>query len=171
MTLRKLLVLATALLAFAGCSTTRQRRDASLREQLDAYRLPRPLAQAWPVALRVVSEHGYELVGKDRLAAARPEQGDLGKLFARGFESRTVGPGQWAAETDRNGQQVRYRVLGTEISKESCHIEYIAVQGNDYGGPEAEDRDVELELSLVRAVDAGRAAEMLDLAERRAGRK
>jgi hypothetical protein len=42
-----------------ACSsfTTQVRRDARLREALDAHRFQQPLSVVWPAALRLLAEH------------------------------------------------------------------------------------------------------------------
>ena len=148
---------ALALLMIAACATASQKRDARLRRELDAYEFEKPIAEVWPAALELVHERGFALVGRDREAIGQEEQGVIGKLFARGYDTRVAG-GQWVAETDANPQQVRYRIAGTGLGAATCRIQFFAVQGNDYGGPEPESRDVQLELALVRKLDPGAAA-------------
>jgi hypothetical protein len=170
MPLRAPRLLPVLLLALLACAGAQRQGQTRLREQLDAYSLPKPLAEVWPEALRFVSEHGFSLVGNDRRVVGEGEQGFLGKIFSRGHETVALSDRRWSAETGANEQHVRYRVVGTATGPSASRIEYFSIagadpsQGGDQSGGERVARDLQLELDFVARYDAERANKMAEAA-------
>jgi hypothetical protein len=137
-----------------------------MREQLDAYSIPKPLDEVWPEALRFVNGRGFDLVGKDRQVLGQAEQSTLGKIFSAGHETQAVSGRQWKAETAANGQRQRYRLLGTQTGPASCRIEFYSLLAGDplrdgeMSAPVREFRDLQLELEFVERYDAERAKQI-----------
>ena len=150
-----------ALLALSCASLGTGGRESQLRRELNSYQLPRPLAAVWPDALRVLSERGVQLVGHDRVVVGQPEQNTWGQLLAKGFETRDAGGGRWVAESNANGEQLRYRVQGTDLGHGTSLVRYFALQGKGDDPSEDETRLIDLELALVQRVDPAGAARML----------
>jgi hypothetical protein len=161
---------ATLALSLLGCSGPGG--QVRLREQLDAYSIPKPLAEVWPDALRFVSARGFELVGKDRRVLGQEEQSVFSKIFTAGHETQAVSGRQWKAETASNRQRQRYRVLGTQTGPERCRIEFYSLQAGDplrdgeMGGPAREFRDLQLEVEFVETYDAEQARRIAAAAQR-----
>ncbi len=164
------LLLSTALLAVACAGANRQ---AKLREQLDAYSIPKPLTEVWPDAMRFVAGQGYGLVGRDRTYLSEPEQAGIGAFFSKGHETQAVSKQHWQAETAMSNQYQRYRVDGYETGPASSRIEYTVVKSQDpvsggaVVGSETEYRDVQLELEFMTRYDARAADRMEEAAKAR----
>lgn len=135
-------------------------RDARLRRELDAYALPRPLAEVWPDALRVLAEHGAPLVGQDRAVAGQAEEGALSALLTEGYETRDLGSGRRAAESGPLYGRVRYRVEGVDLGRGASVVRYYTLQLRDGAAAEEASRALDLELALVRRVDLAAAERM-----------
>lgn len=135
-------------LAFS-CATTR--RDQRLRQQLDEHPFQKPLSEVWPEALRLLAEHDYQLVGKDRAIAGQGEDG--GGALARGFETREYSGGRRAAETRPNSAEVRYRVEGVTAGGGACRIYFFALARYVPAYDQWSHRDALMELALVQRVE------------------
>ncbi len=129
------------------------KRDSRLRDQLDAHAFTRPLDAVWPEALRLLSERQYELIGKDRAVVGLPEQGVLGRVFAKGFETRGLGGGKRALETNPDGKMRRYRVEGTDAGNGTSRVLFYLVQASSDSPNETEARDLSMELALVNRIE------------------
>lgn len=168
MPVRSPLVLAAVAVSLLACAGSRQ--QARLREQLDAYSIPKPLGEVWPDALRYVSKRGYGLVGKDRRFLGEEDPGGLATFFAKGHATQAESERRWVAETLANDQQQRYRVVGIGTGPSSCQIQYYSLtaedplKGGNFGAPDKEYRDVQLELDFVEEHDAARAEKMIEAA-------
>jgi hypothetical protein len=129
------------------------KRDARLREALDAHAFARPLDEVWPEALRLLNERQYELVGKDREVVGAREQSYLGRMFAKGFETRDLGGGKRELETNPDGKMRRYRVLGTDAGNGTSHVLFYLLQGSTDSPSETDSRDLAMELALVQRLE------------------
>lgn len=150
-----------ASLALSCASFAGAKRESQLRRELNGYQLPRPLAEMWPEALRVLSDRGVQLVGRDRAVAGQPEQNSRGQLLDQGFETRDEGGGRWVAESSADGERRRYHVQGTDLGHGTSIVRYVSLQAHPGDPAEAEARAIELELALVQRVDPTSAARML----------
>lgn len=125
----------TTVLLLAACSMTAQaRRDARLRADLDAHVFHLPLRVVWPVALHLLADHGYQLVGRDRLVVGAPPAGRFKRLTAG------------------------YRLEGSEIGGKSCRLVFIAIRRTGLSPAEERSRDLDMELELARRVEPDEAA-------------
>ena len=150
-------LLALPLLALACASIA---REARLRHQLAGYQLPWPLAAVWPEALKVVAERGFQLMGDDRALVGQGTQNAWGALLGKGFATRDLGEGRWAAESNVDGEHRRYRIEGTAAGATASVVRFISIQGDSDGPSESTTRDVSLELDLVRRIDPAAAERM-----------
>ncbi|GEJ57091.1 hypothetical protein [Anaeromyxobacter diazotrophicus] len=150
-----------ASLALSCASLAGAKRESALRRELNGYQLPRPLAAVWPDALRVLSERGVQLVGRDRATVGQPEQNTWGQLLSKGFETREDGGGRWVAESNADGERRRFRVQGTDLGRGTSIVRYVSIQAHPDDPAEDEARAIDLELALVQRVDPGAAARML----------
>ena len=104
-------VWATALLfLLLACSsiTAQVRRDARLREALDAHPFQQPLSKVWP-------------------AVGRPPASRFTQLTACGLETARTGD-HLVLETMANSAATRYRVEGQDIDGKSCRITFTAMR-------------------------------------------
>ncbi|MFL5262201.1 MAG: hypothetical protein ACJ79E_11360 [Anaeromyxobacteraceae bacterium] len=136
-----------------GCAVVGQyKRDARMRAELDAHEFQRPLLSAWPEVLRLLDDRGYDLVGGDRVTIGLPAQNRVQNLLSKGFDTREVGGGKLALETDQDGKLRRYRVEGTPTAADHCRIVFYVVQAREDGGQD-QTRDLPIELALVERLD------------------
>jgi hypothetical protein len=154
---------ATALFLSLACSsvTAQVRRDARLREALDAHRFQQPLSVVWPAALRLLADHHYQLVGHDRAAVGAPEESRWRVLTARGFATRKVSDHGLVLETRENESRTRCRVEAIETSPGACRVTFTAVRRTGEVPSEEKSRDLDLELELVRRLEPDSAARVL----------
>jgi hypothetical protein len=141
------------------------KRDARLREELDAHRFKQPLDAVWPEAQRLVYERGYELVGRDRAVVGAGEQGTIARVFSKGHETRSVGNGRRVLETNTDGKQRRYRVQGFDGGDGTCRVVFVLVQTSQDTSSESETRDLLVELALVDRVDPEEAQRIVAAVE------
>lgn len=160
-------VWATASLLLLACSsiTAQVRRDARLREALDAHPFQQPLLVVWPAALHLLAEHHYQLVGRDRAAVGAPEESRWKPLTARGFATRKLGGHGLVLETRENDSHTRYRVEGAEKPPGMCHVTFTAVRRTGEVPSEEKSRDLDLELELVRRLEPDAAARIVQSVE------
>jgi hypothetical protein len=153
---RRLVPAVVALLL--GCAVVGQyKRDARMRAELDAHEFQRPLLSAWPEVLRLLDDRGYDLVGGDRVAIGVPAQNGVQHLLSKGFDTRDIGGGKLALETDQDGKLRRYRVEGTPTAADRCRIVFHVVQAREDGGQD-QSRDLSIELALVERLEPDSAA-------------
>jgi hypothetical protein len=154
---------ATALFLSLACSsvTAQVRRDARLREALDAHRFQQPLSVVWPAALRLLADHHYQLVGHDRAAVGAPEESRWRVLTARGFATRKVSDHGLVLETRESESRTRCRVEAVETSPGACRITFTAVRRTGEVPSEEKSRDLDLELELVRRLEPDAAARVV----------
>jgi hypothetical protein len=146
---RRIAAASVLLLSMAGACATM--RDQRLREQLDAHQFPKPLAEVWPEALRLLADHDYQLVGKDREVAG--QRADDGNPLNRGFETRQYSDGRRAAETRPNSAEIRYRVEGVPVGEGACRIYFFALHRSMPEYDKWSHRDAVMELGLVQRVE------------------
>jgi hypothetical protein len=148
-----------------GCAVVGQyKRDARMRAELDAHEFQRPLLSAWPEVLRLLNDRGYDLVGGDRVTIGLPSQNRVQHLLSKGFDTREVGGGKIALETDQDGKLRRYRVEGTPTAADRCRIVFHVVQAREDGGQD-ETRDLSMELALVERLDPDAAERIAAVVE------
>ena len=149
----------TTVLLLAACSMTAQaRRDARLRADLDAHVFHLPLRVVWPVALHLLADHGYQLVGRDRLVVGAPPAGRFKRLTAGGFETSGYKGHGLVLETMEDSSRSRYRLEGSEIGGKSCRLVFIAIRRTGLSPAEERSRDLDMELELARRVEPDEAA-------------
>jgi hypothetical protein len=159
-------VAAAAIVMFLlACSMTAQaRRDARLRAGLDAHRFHQPLSTIWPAALHLLADHGYQLVGRDRLVVGAPPAPRFKRLTAGGFETGHSRTG-FVMETMTNASGTRYRVEGQDIDEKSCRITFVAIRRTGGAPSEERSRDLDMELELVRRLEPDAAARIAQAAD------
>jgi len=159
-----------ALLLADGCSLGAYgRREASLRQALDAHQFGRPCQEVWPTALRLLDERGCDLVGRDRAAVGKPGDPWWRHLVGSGFETRRASDGGLLMESRRNSTGIRYRLEGKDETRESCRVRFFAIRQTGEAPEERSSRDLALELVLVRQLEP-MAATRIDAAVDSAGR-
>lgn len=155
---------AAALLLACACSLFGQmKRDGRLREQLDAHQFHQPIDTVWTEARKLLADRGYDLVGHDRVAVGLDPQSALATIFAKGFETRDLGGGKRALETNQDSDLRRYRVEGVPTGPDSCRVTFYTVQANPDTPNERQTRDLGMELTLFERLDP-RTAERMETA-------
>jgi len=159
----------TVLSLSLGCAVVaRFRRDASLRDELDAHLFARPLDAVWQEALKLLTERDYEVLGRDRAVVGLKEQTSLESFFQKGFETRDLGNGKRALETNPDKRMRRYRVEGTAIDADDCRVTFHLVQAYSQDISEDVDRDIFMEFALVERVEPEAAKHIETAAEKSA---
>jgi len=159
-------LLASAVLLLAACASVgATRREGRLRDELDAYRIEKPLEEVWPEAMKVVLDRGYQPVGKDRDVVGLSAQGTWGNLIAKGHETQRLGSDGLVLETNQDGEKRRYRIEGRRAEGGS-RVRFVVVQTRSDDPSEELSRDLDAELELVRRFDPAGAARLIDEAER-----
>ena len=144
----------TALFLSLGCAAVGQLERASrLREQLDDHRFAQPLDAVWPQAIKLLAERDYEVLGRDRAVVGLGPQSALGSFFQKGFETRDLGGGRRALETNPDVKMRRYRAEGTTIDAGHCRVVFYVVQAKTEDVSEDEARDIHMELALIEQVE------------------
>jgi len=155
----QLVGLTVAALWSAGCSTLAPRR-AYLAKELDTYSFPTSCQSLWTEALKILAEHGCQLVGADRVRAGQENRSAFGNFFAYGHASTEDARGVIEAETDFV-KQIRYRVRGVPEGGDHCFVTYTAMQEANAAaavGLTDDWRDYEMELLLLSRVSPADAA-------------
>jgi hypothetical protein len=163
---RRSAALLLALLPCACATVGVARREARLRDLLDRHLIEKPLAEAWPEAMRVAMERGFQLVGQDRAALGLPPQSTWGNLLAKGHETQRLGADGLVLETNQDGEGRRYRIEGRPAGAAASRVRFIVVERHRDDPGEEESRDSDAELELVRRLEPEAAARLLDDAER-----
>ena len=155
------LALGAIVLVMTGCSmTATAKREARLRQELDAHRIEKPLPAVWPWVLRLLADQGYQLVGRDRAIVNAPSAARWKQLTAGGFETRRSELGL-VLETMESSSSTRYRAEGRPSDGTSCRVTFTSIRRTGGSPSEERSRDLGLELELVRRLDpdAGRRIE------------
>lgn len=148
-----------------ACSLTAQaRRDTQLRRELDAARINQPLATVWPVVLHLLADHGYQLVGRDRVAVGAPAAAPYKRYTAGGFETARADHGL-VLETMADASARSYRAEGSVIDGKSCRVTFIAIRRTGSSPSEERSRDLELEVELVQRLDPEQAKRIVQAAD------
>ncbi len=159
MTARTLLVVALA--ACSGC-TTELGGAGPMRQQLDEYTIARPLAQAWPDALRFLNERGFPPAGADRKVVGLPPLSSW--AGGKGQETQVSGS-RWTAETYADATGKRYRIIGVELGPDTCRIGFFALREQTGASPEEHRgevmmRDPVMETAFIETFDPAGAAKI-----------
>ncbi|MBN1959824.1 MAG: hypothetical protein JW841_02655 [Deltaproteobacteria bacterium] len=134
-----------------GCAflNAREARYESLKNEMKDYEYNRNLAAIWPLMLHFFAQQNYPLEGNDRKITGQEGHGFVRGIFSRSSETKEIGDGQRAMETDWKGPN-RYRVVGTETGSNRCKIHiFLIVQDHGQANRERiENRDFEIEMAL-----------------------
>lgn len=148
----------------AGCAAELGGVSRS-REQLDDYVISKPLAQAWPEALRFLNQRGYEPVGADRKLIGLGEMGSWATAASKGQETQVSGK-RWTADTAMDTRGRRYRIIGVDLGPTTCRIGFFQVDVRGVVAP-TEDRgredmirDTTIEMAFIQTFDPEGAAKM-----------
>ena len=156
---------AAFMMMLVACSmTTQVRRDAQFRRELDAARINQPLAGVWPVVLHLLADHGYQLVGGDRLVVGAPPAARYKRLTAGGFETGKTDHGL-VLETMTDASGVRYRAEGRDLDGKACQVRFTAIRLTGSSPSEERSRNLDLELELVRRLDPEQAKRIVHVAD------
>jgi hypothetical protein len=156
--------LAVTFVMLVACSiATQARRDAQLRHELDDARINQALTTVWPVALHLLAEHGFQLVGRDRLAVGAPSASPFKRFTGGGFETGRTDHGL-VLETTSDASSVRYRAEGVDLGDETCRVTFIAIKRTGTSPSEERSRDLDLELELLRRLDPEQAKRIVQAA-------
>ncbi len=153
---------ASVVAALVSLSCAGIQREARLRSELDAHRFEAPLPEVWPVALRLLQDRNYPVVGRDRATLGLGESNVLARFLAKGHETWATSDGRWIAETDPGPSQIRYRVEGRDTGNGTCRIVFTVLHLDPSGGTAEESRDPAMELDLVRRIEPERAQAMVE---------
>ncbi len=143
----------------AACSslTGEARRESWLREELDRHEFSQPLTRIWPLAMRVVVDHRFQLVGRDRVVVGEQEQSAWKRVTGGGFQTRRMGEHGLVLESRENASRVRVRLEGTDTGGGRCRATFTAIRRTGDAPSEERSRDVDLELELIRLVEPDEA--------------
>ncbi len=139
---------------------------ASVRDQMRDYRFPKPCEEVWVDALKILAASSYSLVGNDRKLAEQEAQGVISNLLNRGHATTRDDDGMLEAETDSNGQLIRYIVRGKPAEKGGCYVNYIEIFDDRANSTERRHRDYDMELRLLATVDPTAAAGVAETADK-----
>jgi hypothetical protein len=138
---------------------------SSVRDQMREYKFPKPCDEIWVDALKVLAAGSFSLVGNDRKLAEQEAQGVISNLLNRGHATTRDDDGVLEAETDSNGQLVRYIVRGKPAEKGGCYVTYIEIFDDRANSTERRHRDYDMELKLLATVDPTAAASVAEKAD------
>jgi hypothetical protein len=156
----------TVLSLSLGCAVVgRFKHDARVREELDAHQFTRPLDAVWPEALKLLTERDYEVLGRDRAVVGLKEQSTLESVFQKGFETRDLGHGKWALETNPDIKMRRFRVEGIATDRGHCRVTFYLVQAYSQDVSEDVSRDISMELALVERIEPENAERIARVAD------
>jgi hypothetical protein len=159
---------AAAVLAASGCRnlTAGGAGPAHVRDAMREYRFPRACEELWVDALKVIAADGFGLVGSDRELTGQPKQGVISNFLSKGHATTLDDDGTFEAESDANGQGLRFLVKGKPAGKDGCFVQYFAIQDDKANSTEARHRDYDKELQLLSRIDPMAAAKILDEADK-----
>ncbi len=165
--------IAAGLVAAAACASAHANRARSqyLKTQLDALRYAKPIEEVWPEVQRLLAEKGYPLAGEDAKAAGQQEMSWVERLGSPAKETRRGGPatllqligvvgrdrdaesGAQSLETGWRKNRDRYRVDGFKDGP-GCRVIFTSIERDLTEHRDgSRERDLEMELELVRRVD------------------
>ncbi len=161
-------VAVVALVAAAGCKnfTAGGSGPAYVRDAMREYRFPKACEVLWVDGLKVIAADGFGLVGSDRELAGQEKQGFVTSFLNRGHATTRDDDGVFEAESDANGQGLRFLVKGKPAGADGCFVQYFAIQDDRTNSTEARHRDYDKELQLLSKIDPMAAARILDAADR-----
>ena len=161
-------VAVVAVLAASGCKswTAGGAGPAYVRDAMREYRFPRACEALWVDALKVVAADGFGLVGTDRELAGQEKQGVISNFLNRGHATTRDDDGVFEAESDANGQGLRYLVKGKPAGPDGCFVQFYGIQDDRVNSTETRHRDYDQELLLLARVDPAAAARVLEAADK-----
>lgn len=163
------------LLCDLGCASlvAQRARTQSLAEQLDAFRYAAPLDAVWQQGRLLLAERGYPLAQADAEAAGQPSMSLPVALFspARATSTRerkraalfdhtseaTAAETPMSLDTGWNSRWQRYHVEASTAA-DGCRIRFTRLEQEQTDRQVVAERDLDLELELVRRIDPVRAA-------------
>jgi len=156
-----------ALLAATGCKslTAGGAGPAHVRDTMRDYRFPKACEDLWVDALKVIASQGYGLVGSDRELTGQDKQGVITNFLNRGHATTKDDDGVLEAESDSDGQLVRFLVRGKPAGPGGCFVQYFSVFDDRANSTEKRHRDYEMELTLLSKVDPAAAAKIAEAAD------
>jgi hypothetical protein len=161
-------VAVVAVLAASGCKswTAGGAGPAYVRDAMREYRFPRACEALWVDALKVVAADGFGLVGTDRELAGQEKQGVISNFLNRGHATTRDDDGVFEAESDANGQGLRFLVKGKPAGTDGCFVQYLAIKDDRANATESRHRDYDKELELLSRIDPPAAARIMDAADK-----
>jgi len=161
-------VAVVAVLAAPGCKswTAGGAGPAYVRDAMREYRFPRACEALWVDALKVVAADGFGLVGTDRELAGQEKQGVISNFLNRGHATTRDDDGVFEAESDANGQGLRFLVKGKPAGADGCFVQYLAIKDDRANATESRHRDYDKELELLSRIDPPAAARIMDAADK-----
>jgi hypothetical protein len=162
------IVAVAALLAASGCKnfTAGGAGPAYVRDVMREYRFPRACEALWVDALKVIAAQGFGLVGSDRDLAGQEKQGVITNFLNRGHATTRDDDGVFEAESDANGQGLRYLVKGKPAGADGCFVQFYGIQDDRANSTETRHRDYDQELVLLSRIDPAAAARVLEAADK-----
>jgi hypothetical protein len=161
------MVAVAVLVASSACSKTIAggAGPAYVRDTMRDYRFPRACDALWVDALKIIAADGFGLVGTDRELTGQEKQGVITNFLNRGHSTTRDDDGIYEAESDANGQALRFLVKGRPAGADGCFVQYYAIQDDRVNATEARHRDFDKELQLLSRIDPAAAARILDAAD------
>jgi hypothetical protein len=161
-------VAVAVLLVASGCKsfTAGGAGPAYVADTMREYRFPRACDALWVEALKVIAADGFGLVGADRELAGQEKQGVISNFLSRGHSSTKDDDGVFEAESDSNGQGMRFLVKGKPAGETGCFVQYFAIQEDKANSNETRHRDYDKALTLLSKIDPPAAAKILDAADK-----
>ena len=161
-------VAAAVLLVASGCKsfTAGGAGPAYVRDTMREYRFPKACEALWVDALKVVAAQGFGLVGSDRELAGQEKQGVITNFLNRGHATTRDDDGVFEAESDANGQGLRFLVKGKPAGADGCFVQYFGIQDDRANATETRHRDYDQELLLLARIDPAAAARILEAADK-----
>jgi hypothetical protein len=161
-------VAVAVLLAASGCKsfTAGGAGPAYVRDAMREYRFPKACEVLWVDALKVIANDGFGLVGADRELAGQEKQGVISNFLNRGHATTRDDDGVFEAESDANGQALRFLVKGKPAGPDGCFVQFFGIQDDRTNSTETRFRDYDKELQLLSKIDPLAAAKILDESDR-----
>ena len=129
-------------LAVSGCGAMRAAaaKQNYINHQMQDYKYEKPLAEVWPEARTILFANDYQVR-------------DTGEAGAKTLET------EWAY--DDKGNSSRYLVQGVELDEgATCKVLFTRQSKSANSKSTDSTRDFDMEWNLVKATDAGRAAQI-----------
>jgi hypothetical protein len=161
-------LLAAVTLAASGCASVSASGGGGkvLRRELTAFRYRQPLDVVWPQVQRLLADRGLALAGQDAKAVGQ-KSGVLAQFSSAAKETRSTETGGLVMETGWNQYGYRWRAEA-EPDAGGLRVVFTQIERNQseqVGWDGVALRDYDMEMDLLRRVDAEAASRIDDLVD------